>query len=469
MTKRNLIHTLLMVCLTLCVAFGVATITGTNVAQAATATGLNKSMISLTAGTTERLKINGTTVTSWSTSDKKIAKVTAAGKVTAVKPGTATISAKCKDGNTYTCTVIVLKKLGNVEINEENFPGNDLRAFATRADRNKDGILSAAEAAMITEMVDDYNYYYRGSLKGLEYFTNLKALRWYADAVAECDLSQNPKLTTLYLNSYVYPRTDATMIIRNCPNLTTIDCVTDHWGDDGTLVSITLENCPKLKDVVFQSGRVLTTFNVINCPALETLNVGKEGNMKNNISTLTLKGCPNLKKLNCFDNLLTKLDLTECPNLEDLLCNGNLLTSLNISKCKKLKVLNCSNNALSKLNISKCTKLNEITCFNNGLKALDITKCTKLNKLTCSNNVIEKLSLTKCPDIAYVNCDNNCIESLDLSKCKKIAGLSCSENLILKLDISKCPTLLEAYEWEYTETWESFYFNCDEIVNVKTK
>lgn len=75
-------------------------------AYAATAS-ISKKQVSIIAGKSVTLKVNGTKKKiSWSTSNKKVAKVNKNGKVTAVKAGKATITAKV-DGNKLTCKVTV--------------------------------------------------------------------------------------------------------------------------------------------------------------------------------------------------------------------------------------------------------------------------------------------------------------------------------------------------------------------------
>lgn len=71
---------------------------------------LNKEEISLKTGETEKLKVlNTKKKVSWSSSDEKVAKVSAKGKVTAKAKGNAVITAKVK-GKKYTCKVTVTKK-----------------------------------------------------------------------------------------------------------------------------------------------------------------------------------------------------------------------------------------------------------------------------------------------------------------------------------------------------------------------
>ncbi|MEE1124523.1 MAG: Ig-like domain-containing protein, partial [Acutalibacteraceae bacterium] len=72
---------------------------------------LNKTSLSLYDGKSETLKatVTGSSkVSSWTSSDKKIATVSS-GKVTAIAPGTATITVKLDNGKTAKCTVTVKK------------------------------------------------------------------------------------------------------------------------------------------------------------------------------------------------------------------------------------------------------------------------------------------------------------------------------------------------------------------------
>ena len=68
---------------------------------------LNKTAATLIKGETLQLKLSGTdAVTTWSSSDKSVASVSNAGKVTARKKGMATITAK-SGGKKYKCEITV--------------------------------------------------------------------------------------------------------------------------------------------------------------------------------------------------------------------------------------------------------------------------------------------------------------------------------------------------------------------------
>jgi Leucine-rich repeat (LRR) protein len=82
--------------------------------------------------------------------------------------------------------------------------------------------------------------------------------------------------------------------------------------------------------------------------------------------------------------------------LEELDCPSNQLTSLNISSCFNLKKINCSNNSIRTLDLSTCTKLEEINCVHNSyLEELDVSNLFKLT--TIGSNLVrgEKGKLVK--------------------------------------------------------------------------
>lgn len=73
---------------------------------------MSKDKVTLNIGKSLTLNVENTTKTAtWSCSDSKVAKVSKAGKVTAVKAGTAVITAKIS-GKAYTCTVTVKAAAG---------------------------------------------------------------------------------------------------------------------------------------------------------------------------------------------------------------------------------------------------------------------------------------------------------------------------------------------------------------------
>lgn len=91
-------------------------------AQAAKGPSLNKQKVTLQVGGSVRLKVKGTKKkVTWSSNKKAVAAVTAQGKVTGRKPGTAKITARVA-GKKLTCTVRV--KAGETTPDASSAPGS---------------------------------------------------------------------------------------------------------------------------------------------------------------------------------------------------------------------------------------------------------------------------------------------------------------------------------------------------------
>ena len=87
-----------------------------------------------------------------------------------------------------------------ISITQKNFPSKDLRKELRKSyDKNKDGKLSKAEIKGIKYLNVDSKKSKSISLKGVQYFTNLRSLDLYAVNVKSIDLSKNKKLRSLNL------------------------------------------------------------------------------------------------------------------------------------------------------------------------------------------------------------------------------------------------------------------------------
>ena len=290
---------------------------------------------------------------------------------------------------------------GDVAIDETNFPDlvflNEVRdAF----DKNKDGILSQAERESVDEI--DVHGPDKGikSLKGLEFFPNLKKLNCSYNFISNLDVSKNPNLEELvcYNNSF-----------------NTLD----------------LSKNLNLKYIHIYSTR-MTTLDVSKNQKLEKLYCG-HGDLK----SIILSEKPNLKELSCDDNKLTTLDVSKAPNLEIIECYKNQLTTLDISKNPKLTKLDCSYNLFNTLDVSKNSKLARLFCGNNKLKTLNVQNNLELESLYCDENELTELDINNNLKLRSFDCRSNKLTAIDVSKNLELRTLDVSSNDLTVLDTSK--------------------------------
>ncbi len=168
---------------------------------------LNKSSLSLQAGQSETLTAtvkpdNATNKTvTWSSSNTSVATVDSNGKVTTKASGSSTITCKANDGSgkQATCAMTVSEPTV-AEINASNFPDASFRNWLLTQSYGADGKLTASEISSIKNIIVSGSSSSPGaisSLKGIEYFTSLKALRCSYNQLTSLDLSKNTALTEL--------------------------------------------------------------------------------------------------------------------------------------------------------------------------------------------------------------------------------------------------------------------------------
>jgi len=174
-------------------------------------------------------------------------------------------------------------------------------------DVNKDGKVSSIEAKAVTRI--DLHNMQINSIKGIEYFSNLKYLYVNGNNFT----SPNPIYHLSELEEvYIY----------------------------GNLSELNLGHNKKIKILVC-SG----TFTSLDVSQNTTL-----------------------IKLKCYSTKLTNLNVSKNIALEYLYCGGLSLTNLDVSKNTALIELDCSSNKLTNLNMRGCPALRKLECDNNQMQ-----------------------------------------------------------------------------------------------------
>ena len=235
----------------------------------------------------------------WSTDNEQIATVDAAGKVTAVAPGTAIITATTDDGR--------FSAISNITIAEEG-----VITMTTQASELSINIYIPAQNDNITIDWGD----------GEKSYINDAEYNAESDGVLYLDFSHNytrssaHKITIIGVVKTLYC---------NYNQLTELDVSQNIW-----------------LEYLFCGVNQLTELDMSKNTALNELHCGA-----NQLTKLDVSRNVDLHELRCYNNQLTTLDVSSAAALRNLYCGDNQLTELNMSKNTELQTLNCSNNQLT--------------------------------------------------------------------------------------------------------------------------
>mgnify|MGYP004464753457 CR=1 FL=1 len=216
---------------------------------------------------------------------------------------------------------------GPVYLDDRIVPDDTFREYLLKQfDKDHNGTLYPAERYAVTEI--DVNSKNITSLKGIEFFPNLKKL----------------------------------------------DCG-HNW-----LTSLDVSKNTVLQELVCWENR-LTSLDVSQNTALQELEC-----FENKLTSLDVSQNPALQKLNCFDNRLKELDVSKNTELTYLKCDYNRLTELDVSKNTELTYLDCDYNWLTELDVSQNTKLTALYFVSNQLTSLHADNCTNLTVIFNGSN-----------------------------------------------------------------------------------
>lgn len=201
-----------------------------------------------------------------------------------------------------------------IDVNEENFPDPHFRKIVINNVAGKDEKISPSEILNCESLSGFANGGIK-SLKGIEYFTNLKEIDFAQNKISYVDLSQNKALEKISL----FSNTIHTLIL---PNTNT----------------------------------------------LKTLRIAE-----NALSSLDLKPYTELEYLNASNNPLSDIDLSTNTKLKDLSLASCKLKSLDLNKNVELLNIELSDNRLSSLDLKNQPLLDELYAVGNSLLSLDLS------------------------------------------------------------------------------------------------
>lgn len=241
-------------------------------------------------------------------------------------------------------TVLIRQQAGIVVFEDALFKEYCVKQF----DKNEDGKVSFREVRDVEE-IDVYCGNNIKSLKGIEYFINLKSLNCGWNSITELDVSHNTALINL--------------------------------------------RCEQNK---------LTHLDVSKNTALQVLDC-----FSNQLNSLDVSNNLALTRLTCGWNNIANIDISRNTSLIEFGCDANPLRNLDVSHNIALTFLACYRDGLTKLDISHNTELQVLTCFENQLTSLELSHNTKLTHLECNDNKLSSLDVSNNNYLTNLRCDNN--------------------------------------------------------------
>ena len=355
----------------------------------------------------------------WTSSDTSIATVDETGKVTAIKDGSATITAaageKKAECKVEVSSIIVFK--------DARFKAYLLKDF----DTNGDGEISQVEADEVGIIKCENNGI--TSMEDIIHFHNVKILSLNCLDLSTLDVSSCSRLQKLECISDKL----TSLNISGCNKLEYLDC------ENNKLTKLDIGNLSQLKFLNCRSNQ-LPVLDISNNTKLEELNCSV-----NPITSLDFSACASLRTLNCASNLLSTLDLGGLVSLEELDCGSNQIEFLDVSLCASLRELYCRGNKYTSLDFSNNTTLQKIACSGQQLKNVIVDGCSSLKNFECSSSQITTLDVKNCPSLQMLLCSFNPLTSLDLSGCASLQYLSCSVCQLTSLRVDGCTSLQEMH------------------------
>jgi len=334
----------------------------------------------------------------------------------------------------------------DVAIDATNFPDAKFRKCVSEFDLDGNGKLSRKEISQVINIACHDSV---TSMKGVEFFTELKTLNCGDNQLTELDVSKLSQLTDLYAHNNLLTSLDTSHNL----NLQVLNCsgnmITDMDISKNTQLTMFVCSANQLTSLDLSQNTKLEYFEcTVN--HIKKLDLSKNTQLiavwcsDNQIASLTFGANKKLTSLYCNNNVLTSLDLRKCSSLEEVECHSNQLTDI-LTSNQKLDRLECSYNQLTSLDVSGDSHLLRLSCRENPITSLDLSKNTELTYLDCYYDALTSLDVSKNSDLAYLCCDGNAIGTLDISKNTNLQILACNECGLKSINVGKNLKLTDLY------------------------
>ena len=295
-------------------------------------------------------------------------------------------------------------KNGKIKIDSAHFPDDIFREYIrSEFDDNRDGYLTEGEIELIWNVHCENMEIY--SVKGIEYFHELKGLWCKGNHLTELDLSGNSGMKGIWCSFNDFESLD----FSDCPELEWVYCF------NCKLKELNVRNNPELAYLECNSNRKLKTLDLSQNSKLENLFCSRCG-----LTSLDLSNNPLLCELAAFYNNLKEINVSANPNLKRFdIWHNPRLGNVDVSNLSGLQYYNCAWTNLTEIDVSHNPELVELVCgYNDGLRSIDLSHNPKLAYFACECDVnLESLDLSHNPRLYYLLAFGlSNIDTIDISK-----------------------------------------------------
>ncbi len=378
-------------------------------------------------------------------------------------------------------------------ITPATFPDEIFRAYVKNSfDKDDNDFLSDEEIAAVTEIEVEGTHI--ASLKGVEYFPNLRVLNFWSDweqgVLSWVDLSCNTKLEELSLGFTELTELDVTMLpklrtlmvgftklqsidLTQNPELEQLICsdsdfksldlsgnpklkILDCCGNPDLLV-LDIRPCPSLVDDYRAGGRHLEWMKEISQELYDTVIVyggSGDGGMDDHDYNLAV---------NTWTTILAgdEPGIEGVPIDEEHFPDGGFRSYvadhfdpdgngiLSPEEAADVTEMNVELRHISSMKgIEFFPALKTLNCSNNQLTELDVTKNSALEVLLCAyqgSAGLTELDVTQNPALTALYCAKNKLTELDVTQNPMLVKMDCTNNQLTALDVTHNPALEELY------------------------
>ena len=298
-----------------------------------------------------------------------------------------------------TIFITIATAFADVQIVGNNFPDNKFRIYLLNQSYGKDGVITTAEIANITEI--NVSSLKIQSLEGIKYFTALKTLNCDNNKLTSLDVSKNTKLTRLNCSGNQIRGAAMDALINSLPSVNSGSFHAINLSNEGNVMTASRVATAKTKGWetwYTESGTIWEKY--AGAPDgieieersfpdenfrlyLASHDYGKDYiisdaeiksitymniDSKNVVSLQGIEYFTALESLWLFGNSINSLDVSKNASLTELYCNYNNLTKLNVTGCNALEILCCNRNKLTQIDVSGCPSLKTLRCDQNQIK-----------------------------------------------------------------------------------------------------